>query len=35
MAISEAKKGNFDAQKYVWNELILNLSIQNICSRSI
>ena len=25
-----AKKGNLDAQKYVWNELILNLSIQNI-----
>ena len=33
--LSQAKKGNFDAQKYVWNELILNLSIQNICSRSI
>ena len=24
-----AKKGDLDSQKYVWNELILNLSIQN------
>ena len=29
-----AKKGNYDAQRYIWNELILNISIQNI-SRDI
>lgn len=28
--LSSAKKGNYDAQRYIWNELILNLSIQNI-----
>jgi len=28
--LSLAKAGNYDAQRYVWNELILNLSIQNI-----
>jgi len=25
-----AKKGDFNAQKYIWNEIVLNLSIQNI-----
>jgi len=32
--LSLAKKGNYDAQRYIWNELILNISIQNI-SRDI
>jgi len=27
--LSLAKRGDLDAQKYIWNELILNLSIQN------
>ena len=27
--LNSAKKGDIDAQKYIWNELILNLSIQN------
>ncbi len=28
--LSLAKRGNYDAQRYIWNELILNISIQNI-----
>ena len=30
MKLSLAQKGNYDAQRYIWNELILNISIQNI-----
>ena len=30
-----ARKGDIDSQKYIWNELILNVSIQNIYSKQL
>ena len=30
-----AKKGDLDAQKYIWNELVLNLSIQNLNKKNV